>query len=101
MHYALTRLGSILPPRLARLGKEVLSNSPEGPRFRLPSLILNPVCGPLHHPRTTPRCVLTLLLTDTHTNIQGKYTAGLSFSACGLEMGRWAAKVCHQQKRTE
>lgn len=39
--------------------------------------------------------------THKHAHSRQTHTARLSFLALGLEMGRWAEKVCHQQKRTE
>lgn len=104
MHYALTRLW-ILPPPPARLGARRLSR----PHLRgLGSA--RPLLSPRSHSwgrgnfdRThgQPSGVLSLslsFLTDTHT--EDKHTH-LDFFALGLEMGRWAEKVCHQQKRTE
>lgn len=123
MHYALTRLW-ILPPSLARLGEEAESGSPKGLLLLYALLLLSSQSSlvlvgeetlteasprRLQHfsPWTTPRCVLSLTLslcfrlTHKHAHSRQTHTARLSFLALGLEMGRWAEKVCHQQKRTE
>lgn len=83
----------MLPPPPARRG-----GSAEGPPLREPLAADSrggsdrrrlPSSPPL---LDRPQVCAHLSLTDTQTN---------RVSPLGLEMGRWAQKVCHQQKRTD